>query len=73
MFSFQGTIFFPFPDGTGQMFTLTGTSEAPKAATKINKEIPCKIQYSELLPVHNWLKKPQRYVIRADFNLRKAN
>ena len=61
IYAFQGSIFFPFPDGTGQMFMLSGAADAPKATAKIIKEIPCKTLYTELLSVQNWLKKPQRY------------
>lgn len=58
----QGSIFFPLPDGTGLMYNLVGTAEAPRPSGKVQRDIPCKTWYNEMLPVHNWLKKPQRFV-----------
>uniref|UniRef100_A0A2K6GI20 HYDIN axonemal central pair apparatus protein n=1 Tax=Propithecus coquereli TaxID=379532 RepID=A0A2K6GI20_PROCO len=57
----QGTLFFPLPDGTGWLYALHGTSELPKAVANIYREVPCKTPYTELLPVTNWLNKPQRF------------
>ena len=57
----QGTVFFPMPDGNGVLYNLTGTADPPKPVDKIaTKEIPCKTSYTHMLPVDNWLKKPQR-------------
>ncbi|CAF1166809.1 unnamed protein product, partial [Didymodactylos carnosus] len=56
-----GTMFFPLPDGSGLLYNLMGNAEAPKQSGKILREIPCKIQYVELLTVENWLKKSQRF------------
>lgn len=58
---FQGSVFFSFPDGTGMLYTLHGTAEAPKAVATITHEMPSKTQYTEMVPVQNWLSKPQRY------------
>lgn len=57
----QGTLFFPLPDGTGWLYMLHGTSELPKAVASIYREVPCKTPYTELLPITNWLNKPQRF------------
>ncbi|XP_048648423.1 hydrocephalus-inducing protein homolog isoform X1 [Marmota marmota marmota] len=57
----QGTLFFPLPDGTGWLYALHGTSDVPKAVANISREVPCKTPYTELLPVTNWLNKPQRF------------
>ncbi|XP_057569314.1 hydrocephalus-inducing protein homolog [Hippopotamus amphibius kiboko] len=57
----QGTLFFPLPDGTGWLYVLHGTSELPKAVANIYREVPCKTPYTELLPITNWLNKPQRF------------
>ena len=61
IFVFQGTVFFPLPDGNGLLYNLVGTATEPKVAAKITREVPCKTNAVELLPVTNWLKKPQRY------------
>ncbi|XP_040838338.1 hydrocephalus-inducing protein homolog isoform X1 [Ochotona curzoniae] len=57
----QGTLFFPLPDGTGWLYALHGTTELPKAVANIFREVPCKTPYTELLPITNWLNKPQRF------------
>ncbi|XP_041964608.1 hydrocephalus-inducing protein homolog isoform X2 [Alosa sapidissima] len=57
----QGSIFFPIPDGTGMLYTLVGTAESPKSVATISHELPCKTTYTEVLPVHNWLPRPQRF------------
>lgn len=60
---FQGTLFFPLPDGTGLLFNLQGTADVPKPNGKISREVPCKTTYTELLTVYNWLNKAQRSVV----------
>ncbi|KAM5296381.1 hydrocephalus-inducing protein homolog isoform 1-T2 [Glossophaga mutica] len=57
----QGTLFFPLPDGTGWLYALHGTTEVPKPMANIYREVPCKTPYTELLPITNWLNKPQRF------------
>ncbi|XP_036044752.1 LOW QUALITY PROTEIN: hydrocephalus-inducing protein homolog [Onychomys torridus] len=57
----QGTLFFPLPDGTGWLYALHGTAELPRAVANIYREVPCKTPYTELLPISNWLNKPQRF------------
>jgi hydrocephalus-inducing protein len=56
-----GSCFFPLPDGTGLLYTLSGISGTPKPVGRIQKDIPCKINTIELIPIENWLKKPQRF------------
>lgn len=57
----QGSIFFPLPDGTGILYNLIGTSDAPKHSGSIVQDIPCKTSHVESLSVHNWLRQPQRF------------
>ena len=52
---------FSFPGGTGLLYLLQGTADPPKAVSTISQELPCKTHYTQLVPVHNWLAKPQRY------------
>lgn len=61
-----GTIFFPLPDGTGLLYNLIGVAEAPKPSGKVQRDVPCKIPYTELLPIENWLKKPQRFKVKHE-------
>ncbi|KAG2469946.1 HYDIN protein, partial [Polypterus senegalus] len=62
----QGTVFFPFPDGTGLLYVLQGTADPPKAISTITREVPCKTPYSELLSISNWLPKPQRFRVNIE-------
>lgn len=56
----HGSIFFPYPDGSGLLHNLLGTAELPKMAAQISQEIPCKTPHIELLTVENWIRRPQR-------------
>lgn len=56
-----GTLFFPLPDGNGLLYNVVGNAEPPRASGKFVREVPCKTPYVELLPIENWLKKPQRF------------
>ncbi|KAM4722980.1 hydrocephalus-inducing protein homolog [Rhinophrynus dorsalis] len=57
----QGSIFFPLPDGTGLMYLLHGLADPPKSSGNVIREVPCKTSYTELLAIHNWLNKTQRF------------
>ncbi|XP_066540500.1 hydrocephalus-inducing protein homolog isoform X2 [Hoplias malabaricus] len=56
-----GSVFFSFPDGSGMLYTLQGTAEPPKAVGTISHDVPCKTAYTVIVPVQNWLQKPQRF------------
>ena len=56
-----GTLFIPCPDGSALLYNLNGVALPPKPAGVIQREVPCKVWYSESLSVTNWLKKPQRF------------
>lgn len=58
-----GSVFFPLPDGTALYYNLVGSSNPPKPIAKRTHEVPCKTQFTELLMVENWLKKPQRFKV----------
>ncbi|NXX95861.1 HYDIN protein, partial [Centropus bengalensis] len=62
----QGSIFFPFPDGTGLCYLLQGTAESPKCSGTIFRQVPCRTSYTELIPVSNWLERPQRFLVVVD-------
>ncbi|XP_041651130.1 hydrocephalus-inducing protein homolog [Cheilinus undulatus] len=57
----MGSVFFSFPDGSGMLYSLQGTSEPPKAEDIIQHELPAKTLHTQMLPVHNWLSKQQRF------------
>ncbi|XJO77830.1 hypothetical protein BDV3_002359 [Batrachochytrium dendrobatidis] len=56
----EGSVFFPLPDGSGILHKLYGTVDKPLSAGNINREIPSKTSFTEVLNVGNWLKRPQR-------------
>ena len=58
----QGSVFFSLPDGSGLLYNVTGTAEGPKPVNNIQRDVPCKTPYTELLTVTNWLRRPQRWV-----------
>ncbi|KAK3085440.1 hypothetical protein FSP39_003318 [Pinctada imbricata] len=61
-----GSIFFALPDGQAIFLSLSGTTEPPKMNGEgpIKRDVPCKVPYTELLLVENWLKKPQRFSVK---------
>ncbi|XP_065519877.1 hydrocephalus-inducing protein-like, partial [Lathamus discolor] len=62
----QGSIFFPLPDGTGLRYQLEGTAEAPRCSGAISRQVPCMNSHTELIPVSNWLQRPQRFLVVID-------
>ncbi|CAD5117498.1 DgyrCDS6267 [Dimorphilus gyrociliatus] len=63
----SGSVFFPIPDGSGLLYNLQGSSEAPKISERIQQEIPCKTSHTIKLNVKNWLKRPQRFKKKIDY------
>ncbi|KAJ7360567.1 hypothetical protein OS493_015671 [Desmophyllum pertusum] len=53
--------FFALPDGNGLLYNVTGSAEGPKPVNNIQREVPCKTPYTEMLTVTNWLRRPQRF------------
>ena len=62
----QGSIFFPLPNGCGVLHNLIGSADQPKPISSITRDIPCKTEHIELLTVHNWLRKSQRFKVFID-------
>lgn len=56
-----GSVFFALPDGNGLLYNVTGSAEGPKPVNNIQREVPCKTFYTEMLTVTNWLRRPQRF------------
>ena len=54
-------MFFALPDGNGLLYNVTGNAEGPKPVNNIQREVPCKTPYTEMLTVTNWLRRPQRF------------
>jgi hypothetical protein len=63
----EGSVFFPIPDGSGILYKLIGLADKPLSVANISREIPCKTNYTEVLTIQNWLKKPQRFKVLFDF------
>ncbi|KAM4640218.1 hydrocephalus-inducing protein-like [Amazona ochrocephala] len=62
----QGSIFFPLLDGTGLHYHLERTAEAPRCSGAISRQVPCRNSHTELIPVSNWLHRPQRFLVVID-------
>lgn len=58
-----GSCFIPLPDGSGLLYNLVGIAGPPKPAGKIQRDVPCKTPFVEVLSVENWLSKPQRFKV----------
>lgn len=61
--SHTGSIFFPLPDGKAILHRLIGQATPPKPQETVTREVPCKVWYSLLLKVENWLAKNQRFKV----------
>ncbi|KAM4672094.1 hydrocephalus-inducing protein homolog [Amazona ochrocephala] len=64
----QGSIFFPLPDGMGLYYCLQGTAEGPECSGIISRQVPCRTSHTELIPVCNWLHRPQRFLVVIDIH-----
>ncbi|KAL7750642.1 hypothetical protein RI367_003984 [Sorochytrium milnesiophthora] len=57
----EGSAFFPLPDGSGLLYRLSGVVDKPLPAGTFARELAAKMSITEILPVTNWLKRPQRF------------
>ncbi|KAA3676807.1 uncharacterized protein DEA37_0002697, partial [Paragonimus westermani] len=64
--NFQGSVFIPLPDGTGLLYQLSGTAEAPKPLGKVTREVECKKPHIEPILVPNWLNRAQRFRVTTE-------
>lgn len=59
----QGTVVIKYSRKNSlTIYALQGISLPPEAIGEISREIPAKIKYLEMLPIYNWLDKPQYFV-----------
>ena len=61
-----GSVFFALPDGSGLLYNLQGAADPPKPVDTIIREVPSKQPHTELIPVSNWEKTPQRFKVIID-------
>jgi len=61
-----GSVFFALPDGSGLLYNLLGNADPPKPVSNIQRDVPCKMAYTEMLNVTNWLRKPQRFRVTME-------
>ncbi|KAJ3305286.1 hypothetical protein HDV03_001884, partial [Kappamyces sp. JEL0829] len=64
----EGSIFFPLPDGNGILYRLHGIVDKPLPVGNINREIPCKTTYTEILQVSNWMRRPQKFRVITELS-----
>ncbi|KAF8569703.1 hypothetical protein P879_07051, partial [Paragonimus westermani] len=62
----KGSVFIPLPDGTGLLYQLSGTAEAPKPLGKVTREVECKKPHIEPILVPNWLNRAQRFRVTTE-------
>jgi hydrocephalus-inducing protein len=63
--SHNGSCFFALPDGTGILYNLMGTAEAPVAAGELKQSGPAKQRMTFVMPVENWLKRRSASQLRG--------
>ena len=49
------------------IYLLRGKSLPPRVTENIVRRIPAKTKYTELLPVHNWLDRQQRFHCKIEW------
>ncbi|XP_064015890.1 LOW QUALITY PROTEIN: hydrocephalus-inducing protein homolog [Pogoniulus pusillus] len=59
----QGSVFLPLPGGAGLCCLLQGAAEPPRCSGSILRRVRCGTPHTELLPVSNWLRSPQRFQV----------
>lgn len=59
----EGSVFFPIPDGTGLLYRLVGKADTPVPEGVVDRPIVAKQVHTEVLTVHNWLGRPQRFKV----------
>jgi len=57
----QGKAFFPLPDGTGLLYHLEGTADAPAPEGTVTATVPAKTKHAIVLKLNNWLPTTQRF------------
>lgn len=59
-----GSLFFALPDGGAVLYLLEGVADGPEAASVVELESPAKTELAFTVPVCNWLRRPQRCVMK---------
>jgi hydrocephalus-inducing protein len=61
-----GTVFIPLPDGTGTLYNLSGKAQPPSNLAPISAKGTAKKSISFVVPIKNWLRSTQRFVVSWD-------
>jgi hydrocephalus-inducing protein len=59
----KGSLFFPLPNGTALLYRLVGTATEPDTEKEIAETVQAKKAKSIIIPVNNWLKTAQRFLV----------
>jgi hydrocephalus-inducing protein len=59
----KGSLFFPLPNGTALLYRLVGTATAPDIEKELEEKVTAKKAKSIIIPVNNWLKTAQRFLV----------
>ena len=57
----QGSVFFPLPNGTAQLYSLKGLATAPQTEGTVQETVEAKKTRNFIVKVQNWAKKTQRF------------
>ncbi|CAM9503860.1 unnamed protein product, partial [Hapterophycus canaliculatus] len=61
----SGSLFFALPDGGAVLYRLVGEADGPEAASSLELGTPAKTALAFTLPVANWLRRAQRFTMKA--------
>lgn len=64
----QGSVFFPTPDGKGELHKLVGIAGPPLASGNLDKDVTAKVVETVSLAVSNPLHIPQRFQVHIKLN-----
>ncbi|XP_063234801.1 hydrocephalus-inducing protein-like [Bacillus rossius redtenbacheri] len=59
----SGSVLFCLPDGTAVLHALRGSARPPPPEARLARDVSCKTDHAELLPVTNWLQRAQRFAV----------
>ncbi|CAD7931174.1 unnamed protein product [Amoebophrya sp. A25] len=60
----KGSLFIATPDGKAYVYQLEGRADPPTLDQRIEVEVPCKTQHTQVIPLQNWLNQRQRFNVK---------
>mmetsp|Transcript_22445 Transcript_22445/g.16947 ORF Transcript_22445/g.16947 Transcript_22445/m.16947 type:complete len:80 (+) Transcript_22445:6068-6307(+) len=59
----KANLFFPKPNGTAEIYKLSGIAQEPEPESILQEQVQAKKSKFIIFPVVNWLKTPQRFKV----------